>query len=214
MSVTVIDVSNVNGPVDWHAVKAAGIPAAWLKVTEGVTFNDGRYQQFRTDAKRAGVRTGGYHFARPDRNGATEEAIHFCGVLGHLSRTDLRPALDLEVPTPMRSAGWVVEWAREFNQKVKRELGVIPIFYTYSAYANSLHATTPIGNGLWLAAYGRNDGIEYPVVPPPPWAHIVAHQYTSRGTFAGHAGFVDFSHAVSLNAISAYPGERKSAHEA
>ena len=35
-NVTFIDVSHWEGNIDWNAVKASGIPAAYAKATEGV----------------------------------------------------------------------------------------------------------------------------------------------------------------------------------
>jgi GH25 family lysozyme M1 (1,4-beta-N-acetylmuramidase) len=66
--VTLIDVSNVNGSVDFREVRHAGIAGAFLKVSEGLDFNDSRFAEFRREARRAGVRVGGYHFARPDHH--------------------------------------------------------------------------------------------------------------------------------------------------
>jgi GH25 family lysozyme M1 (1,4-beta-N-acetylmuramidase) len=207
LSTTIIDVSNVNGPVDWAAVRRAGIEGAFIKATEGLTYNDGLFTTFRNAAAKSGVRIGAYHFARPDNHpfGAESEAEHFCKVVKSLARTDLKPVLDFEKDAPGLTDPQKVAWARTFNRTVKKRLGVIPIFYSYAAFINSLGATTPIGNGLWLAAYGKNDGKEYPVAAPPPWEKVVAHQFTSRGKLAGHAGYVDLSHAASIRPLLAHP---------
>lgn len=211
MSVLVIDVSNVNGNVDFTAIKRAGIPAAFMKATEGLSFNDGRFAGFRKAAAAAGVRIGAYHFARPDRQpySPEQEADHFCKVVGTVGRTDLRPVLDFEVNAAHLTAAEKIDWARKFNQRVKKRLGQIPIFYSYAALihelADAFPFEKPIGNGLWLAAYGRNDGTPYPVMTPPPWKKVVAHQFTSRGRLAGHVGTVDYSQAPSLNALLAHP---------
>ena len=39
-NVTFIDVSHWEGNIDWNAVKASGIPAAYAKATEGVNYID------------------------------------------------------------------------------------------------------------------------------------------------------------------------------
>jgi GH25 family lysozyme M1 (1,4-beta-N-acetylmuramidase) len=186
VSILIIDLSNVNGHVDWRAVKRAGIQAAYLKATEGVTFNDSLYSHHRETAEANGIPTGAYHFARPDRNQALAEAEHFAAIVGHIAEGELRPALDME-------------------QAVDR-LGVGPLFYSYPAFVTAnVHPSKPIGYGLWLAAYDRNDGTEHPYTVPAPWKKAVAHQFTSKARVAGVPGFVDLSHAGSIRPLLAHP---------
>lgn len=202
MSTLVVDLSNVNGPVDWAAIRRAGISAAYLKATEGVTFDDGLYESHRRDAAREGIRTGAYHFARPDRNPAADEADHFAAVVDHVDRRDLRPALDLETP----AAGVDLEvWARAWNRRVRELLGVGPLFYSFPAFITALRLTRAIGYGLWLAAFGRDDGDEHPFTVPAPWRRAVLHQFTSRARLAGVPGLVDLSNAPTLRPLLAHP---------
>lgn len=199
-----IDVSNVNGSVDWKKVRADGVTGAWLKASEGVTFTDALFAAHRRAANRAGVRVGAYHFARPDNNTAKQEADHFSDVVGKVGRRDLRPVLDYEHDTTL-SARELEEWARHFNQRVVDRLGVLPAFYSYPFYIAKMHLTSPIGNGLWLADYGPNDGVRHPPKVPPPWLRCIAHQYTSKGTVRGVSGHVDRSYAPRVQGVLAHP---------
>jgi len=57
-----VDVSHHNGRVDWPRIRAAGYVFAYLKATEGATFRDRTFLRNRTEATRAGLVTGAYHF--------------------------------------------------------------------------------------------------------------------------------------------------------
>ena len=214
-SVLLIDLASGNGRVDWPTLARHGIAGAWRKATEGATYNDPGFGPARQAAHAAGVPLGAYHFARPDRNTAEAEAEHFCRMIGEVREHELRPALDMEHPAGVDREEWeravakvdLEAWARAFNHRVKAELGVGPIFYSYSSFilehVKPQHG--PIGYGLWLAVYDRNDGAEHPFTVPPPWKRAVAHQFTSRARVAGVEGFVDLSSAPSLRPLLAHP---------
>jgi lysozyme len=77
-----IDVSSAQSRIDWRAVKAAGIDAAWIKASEGRTRSTKRraYLQEQAEAaSKAGVLVGAYHFARlgsaPDEHAAYLHAV-------------------------------------------------------------------------------------------------------------------------------------------
>lgn len=190
-----IDISNVNGAVDWPKVKRAGIGGVWLKATEGKTFDDPYFASNRRRANAAGLRVGAYHFARPENNTAQVEADHFCKVIGPVGRRDLKPVLDMEGKGDEA-------WAHAFSQRVKLNLGVTPIFYSYTAWIKEHSFKTPVGNGLWLADYGVNNGGMAKAVAPKPWTRFVAHQYTSVGSCAGVSGHVDRSWGRTIGILA------------
>ena len=198
-----VDISSNNGAVEWPHVRAAGIRGVWLKATEGSSYTDPTFAAHRTRAAAAGLRVGAYHFARPDHNSAAVEARHFAAVVGKVGRRELRPVLDLEVqglrPHELEA------WARTFNQQVHLLLHVAPAFYASTAYIAALELTRPIGDGLWLANYGVNDGHVHAVTAPRPWRRYIAHQYTSAGRVNGIVGNVDRSQAPRLRGILAFP---------
>jgi lysozyme len=201
----ILDLSNNNGEPDWARLKAQGIAVVYLKATEGVHFADGTFAARRTAANKNGIAVGAYHFARPDSSDAVTQARAFAKAVGKLGVHDLRPALDFEASASTLSPVQMVAWARQFNQEVKRLLGALPVFYTYTSFAQMLHAVTPIGAGLWLASYSRNDGAEHPFTVPAPWRGVVAHQFSSKCSVGGCAGLVDLSNAKSLLPLRAFP---------
>ena len=197
-----IDVSNVNGRVNWAAVRADGVKFAWVKATEGLTYNDSNFPLNRAGATAQKIPVGAYHFARPDLHpgvvGAVQEADHFCLVVGKIRSGELRPALDFE------HAPADAKWAEAWLKRVWQKLGVQPVFYSYPSFLNksfSILSSYP----LWLASYGPNDGNVHPYSLPVGWKKLVAHQYSSRGRVHGVSGWVDLNEAVNLSAILAAP---------
>jgi lysozyme len=198
---TIIDVSQWQGSIDWKRVAASGVRLAFVKATEGSTFTDPRFAANRHAAEEHGIRIGAYHFASPSGSSPAAQADHFAHVVGTLRRRELRPVVDLETGLPTSTQAF----ARELVQAIRKRLGVTPLLYSYSAYLAAMHPSRPIGGGLWLASYSRNDGRDYGAAVPKPWKGWVAHQYSSRGHVAGIPGLVDVSHAPKLRPLLAHP---------
>lgn len=199
-----IDASNVNGVIDWKAVRKSGVTAAFIKATEGRTYTDPDFAWNRAQAAKAGIAIGAYHFARPDDNGPEAEAAHFVAIVKSLGKYELRPVLDFETSAKLTPAN-MVDWARRFNKAVRKGLGAWPIFYCYPSMLSALAVTKPIGSGLWLASYGANNGKRNTLVVPRPWRKIILHQFTSRGRVPGIKGYVDLDYAVSVKPLLAHP---------
>lgn len=198
---TIIDVSNWQGEVNWSRVKADGIELAYAKATEGLEFEDQTFHRNRAACRDLGIRFGAYAFVRPelgDPEGQADALVHAVGSLGP---RELRPVQDLEVG----GVAGVEEFARAFSRRVTGRLNCTPLLYSYAPFLAALELEHTIGGGLWLASYGRNDGADYGAAVPSPWKKWVAHQYTSKGHAAGIAGSVDFSHAPILKPLLAHP---------
>lgn len=198
---TIIDVSGWQGDINWSRVKQSGISLAFVKATEGATFTDPRFAANRAHAEALGIRIGAYLFATPGKSSAVAQAEHFAKVVGTLRRRELRPVVDLETGLPSSTE----HFARELTQAILKRLGCTPLLYSYQAYLSAMRLKRPIGGGLWLASYSRNDGRDYGADVPKPWKHWVAHQFTSHGHAAGIGGYVDVSHAPKLRPLLAHP---------
>ena len=185
-----IDVSNVQGHIDWAKVK--GVQGVWLKATEGLTFDDSFYKENRKGAQAAGLRVGAYHFARPENNTAIAEADHFSNVIGKPGRKDLKPVLDME-------GHGDESWAHTFSKRVYHNTGCYPLFYSYLDWIQTHKFKIPVGNGLWLADYS---GLLHPPVAPKPWKKYVAWQYSDKGKVDGITGFVDRSVGSKLGVLA------------
>jgi GH25 family lysozyme M1 (1,4-beta-N-acetylmuramidase) len=196
----IVDLSNNNGTVDFpRLAKLPGLAGVYLKASEGTSFIDHTFHARREEANAVGLRVGAYHFAR--FGNVQAEAGLFCRVVEKIERRDLRPALDAEV-SPGASAG---PWCRAWNQAVRSKLGAGPLLYSYPYWLEQLKSPTPIGYGLWLAAYSRDDGVEHPYSVPAPWRRAVLHQFTSRGHVPGVVGECDVSAGRLLNPLLAHP---------
>lgn len=197
-----LDLSNNNGPVNFETVHAHGQRRVYLKRSEGTHFIDKTFPNLYARARHAGMIPGAYHFARPSQNTPSEEAQFFLRLLPQLEPgKTLRPCLDLEDPdvTPSAETGkWAVEWLRRVNDNLPfRERAIL---YGSPFYMEACQFRR-VPTGLWLAAYGRNDGKEHPFHIPAPWSHswrarqrVLAHQYASTARVPGCSGQVDISH--------------------
>lgn len=208
----IIDLSNANTVTanGFALMRAAGIMGAFLKVSEGATYDDAQFRLREQVAERSQLHVGGYHYARPDRNTPREEAEHFLRRYPPVSNDQraLKAVLDMEAPQAAKLRRRLITWSREWNAIVHQALGHWPLFYSYPAYIADTMAMTsadkPIGGGLWLASYGRNDGREHPYLVPPPWRRAVAHQFTSAALVPGVAGHVDLSSFTRLAPLLAH----------
>jgi GH25 family lysozyme M1 (1,4-beta-N-acetylmuramidase) len=202
------DLSNNNaGPIDFEAMRRAGAFGAMLKVSEGAGFVDFTFPGRARAARAAGLHVGGYHFARPAGDPKPQARL-FVKHLGAIGRRDLYPALDLETDDGNLPSAQLYEWARGFGAEVRRLAGVRVLWYTGPAFIAAHGIRRPFGNGagLWLAAWGPNDGTDHgiPAGWTKPWRRAAAHQFTSVGRIAGVNGPVDLSHARSRRSILAH----------
>lgn len=200
------DLSNNNpAPIDFGALKRAGVFGIWHKVTEGRSFADPDWPTRAKAARLVGLHVGGYHFARPALATAQAEAEYFVTHLGRVQRRDLHPVLDLEADGNLSSAA-LHDWARQFLRHVHLRAGVKALTYSSPSFVGERHWSTTLGTGagLWLADYGPNDGHDHGPHVPHPWRQVVAHQYTSVGRLHGVTGDVDLTHARARRRVLAH----------
>jgi len=199
-----IDVSAGQGTVDWGRVRSSGRQFAFAKATEGMTFVDKTFARNRQGMAASGMTLRGfYHFARPDRNSAAEEAAHFLRTVGPLGPGEVA-VLDLEVaPGP-----GVGDWAAEWLGLVGRATGRTPIIYSYRAYLNSIPTARLTSYPLWIASYGANDGTVPATLPGTDrWSRWTWWQHTSNALVPGVTGRVDDSLFIGTTAeLAAFGG--------
>ena len=202
-----IDVHGAKGAIDWERVRGFGVSFAWVKASEGKTFDDERFTQNRRAAKAAGIRVGAYHYARPDNNTPREEAEHFLRVAKPVAG-ELLPALDFEEPKARGLApSTLVRWADDWLEIVEAAIGARPVFYSFPSYISSEMGGGGLALGeslLWLASFGPNNGEVHSVSPVGVFQKIAAHQFTSKGRVPGVRGNCDRNTLLdsSLDAIT------------
>ncbi len=190
-----IDVSHHQGTIDWNLVYQSGKVFAFVKATEGYTYNDPQFVTNMVGGTNAGVLMGAYHFARPDNNSAIDEAHHFLQVAGnYIGQGYLPPVLDLEDPpgedlqtlyTSQELTAWVQAWL----QVIEDSTGVEPIIYTNGRYTNYLQSSLNHYR-LWIA---EPDGNTNPPDNLGHWTTWAFKQYSWNGNVNGISGDVDLN---------------------
>jgi lysozyme len=181
-----IDVSSVQGSIDFNAVAATGIEFVICKCYTGNDGLDPTYITNINNATAAGLKVGTYNFlyplptdsAHPGRDPQSQAQLHFSN-----TKTSVVIA-DMEWPTPDLFAQWGVsaafinEWVLEYLLAYTQLAGIAPLVYTYPYYANSIGLSQGFASyGLWIASYVPNQ----PVIPSP-WSSWQIWQ-TSGGTY-------------------------------
>lgn len=186
-----MDVSRYQGTVDWQGAWAKGARWAYVKATEGTTFESPTFPAQFQGAHDAGMIRGAYHFARPDTSGAAQQATHFLDHGGDWKADGgtLPPALDLEYnPSGPdicygRGPADLVAWIREFSDTVRARTGRAPVLYTTTDWWTRCTGNdTSFGdtNPLWIARYAST-----PDPLPAGWHAHTFWQYADSGTFPG-----------------------------
>ncbi|MEO0588301.1 MAG: GH25 family lysozyme, partial [Planctomycetota bacterium] len=183
-----IDVSHWQGTINWTAVANDGIDYAFIKATEGVGFMDSRFASNAAGAQAAGLYVAPYHFARPGLNAgdAVNEANYFLQVAGGVMGDGyLPPVLDLEVEDAGMTKAQLTTWALDFAGVIENAIGIKPLIYTGSYFANSELTGDITELPLWIAQWG----VGSPTTSY--WDEYDFWQYTATGSVAGISGNVD-----------------------
>lgn len=179
-----IDVSSVQGNIDWNSVVSTGVQFAVIKCGNGNDGFDPFYSRNVTNATAAGIHVATYHFVYPlpdspghiNRNPSDQARYHF-----NQCHTDV-VAIDLEWPATQDWAKWGVDanfiagWCIEYLETYTSLAGKMPLVYTYPYWATAVNFPAQIAQfQLWAASYEATPRI------PAPWTDWVLWQ-NSGGT--------------------------------
>jgi lysozyme len=201
-----IDISHWQGEIDWTEVAAAGKAFAFMKASEDIDFVDGTYVLNRARARAAGLVTGAYHFAQPDRSlgDAEAEADHFLATAA-IADGDLPPVLDLERANGLTPAE-LQAWVKAYLERIRLRTGVRGVVYTSpNFWSRNMGGTAWFAtNGyrvVWVAHWTTDPA---PRVPASDWAGFgwTFWQYTSSGSVAGITGRVDLDRFAGTDVSS------------
>lgn len=158
-----VDISHhQNGTLDLAGARKRGLRWLYHKATEGDSYTDPNYARRRSEAAKAGIPFGAYHFARAERGDALAEARRFIAT-AKPKPGDLRPALDLETTEGLTMAQ-VRTWAKTFVDEVERLTGVKPVVYTPFDLGTAVK-----GCLIWRPRY--NNSNTPPVLPWDIWQY-------------------------------------------
>jgi GH25 family lysozyme M1 (1,4-beta-N-acetylmuramidase) len=192
-----IDVSGWNPTIDWDAVVAGGIGFAYVKATEGTTFQSSEYYNQYDGAKDAGLIRGAYHFARPENSSGYDQANWFADAGGNWTDDGwtLPGALDIEHNpygdtcyglSPSEMEDWVIDFVDQYETRTGRA----PAVYSTAYWWDTCVGSDGFGDlTLWVAHYGTSS----PNIPDG-WPGYDIWQYAASETVSGVTGAVDGNH--------------------
>jgi lysozyme len=215
-----IDVSAVQGQVDWQAVAAQGVDFAYIKCCQGNDGTDSRYLTNVQGARSAGLKVGAYHFLYPliklKPADQVKAFVDACG--GHL---DLPSAIDLEWPTqsaPVDRNTWaywscdapqIRQFAVDCLEGYSMATGRAPILYTYPDFWNEIQGSCEpkfAAYSLWLASYPGQfanrtppNGSIFPTLNP--WLSATVWQHSGGGMRLPDGRAVDGDCLASWDAL-------------
>jgi GH25 family lysozyme M1 (1,4-beta-N-acetylmuramidase) len=181
-----IDVSYFQGDINWTSVKNAGIKFAFVRVSDGNTFLDPKFQQNWNGAKSVGIIRGAYQFFRPNQD-VVAQANLMLSTMGPLQPGDLPPVIDVESTgglSPATVAARVGQWISIVESATGRK----PIIYAGKFFwQDNVQSAAFSSYPLWHAQYTTNS---CPNIADqwPTWKFF---QFTDSGSVAGISGPVD-----------------------
>ena len=140
-----------------------------MKATEGRSFVDPMMKEYIEKLGKDQL-YGFYHFARPERNRAKDEAKHFCNTIGVYGEEAML-VLDWEAQAVKQPIEWALEWCK----LVEKEYGKKPLIYCSSWYTKKIKLLLENDIGLWVAHYTNKE--KPTVYTYPGWA---MWQYTDK----------------------------------
>lgn len=187
-----IDVSHYQGTINWSSVKAAGISFAYIKATEGTTYQDPDFSANYLHAYNAKVIRGAYHFAQPGSSSGATQAAYFAAHGGAWSADNLTlPGMvDLEGGCYGLSTSAMDSWILDFYTTYKSKTGRDVVIYTSPSWWNTctgdwsgMTSRSPLFIADWTTASN-------PTIPAA-FSYATLWQYTDAGSVSGVSGAVD-----------------------
>ena len=172
----------ISGVVDYP------VSFCFIKSTEGVSVRNPYYAQDYTNARKAGIPIGAYHFFSTKRTGQAQAEYFINNTL--FRKGDLPPVLDIEPSDSQIAAmgGSQALWRniRAWLQAVERRCKVKPILYINQRFVNNYLPDAPDimrSYKIWIARYG-----EY-----KPGIKLAVWQLSPDGRVKGITGEVDIN---------------------
>lgn len=206
-----VDLSSIQGTVDFASLKTDGVKWAMLRAYGSVHSGNGdtMFEKFIPLAHAQGIQTGAYYYSIPTLNtsDAKTQADQFItkiknGYGGGFG--DLIPIIDVEDNSNIVGSGvlstlqipttdllnWVDYFRNYFEDKTGVQLGIYTAKDFVETKDNFNEGKTPQGNilkdmPLWVAAYLQYGYTNAPLAGG--WTNYVAWQYDYRNKFAGVA---------------------------
>lgn len=207
-----IDVSSVNGRVDWSKVKADSVDFAVVKATQGrgegtltrflSRFRDSRFAENVLGASAAGLDVSVYHyFTATDTQTALAEADYFLDTLDpYRKRITAYAAVDVESKYLSALApAQLAECVEAFVQRVY-ERGYQPLVYTNPAFlVYRLPKSFRERHDIWLAHWGVSSPFTVPYLMM--WQYGAGYVDGVNGQVDLDVGYYDIREQVRVYAV-------------
>lgn len=179
-----VDVSQLNGVVDWTSVAADGVLFAFARVSNGTNV-DTSFANNYAGIKAAGMVRGAYQFFRPSQDPIAQANVCLSNI-GNLEPGDLPPVLDVEAMDG-RSATDIATSIQSWVSTIQSAIGRAPIIYCSASFWNfnvgsSMFSSDP----LWVAQWN----VSCPTLPNA-WSNWKFWQSSSTGRRNGISGAVN-----------------------
>ncbi|WP_448099509.1 glycoside hydrolase family 25 protein [Polluticoccus soli] len=153
-----IDVSYFQEDLPWSILKQANekntkIGFVFIKATEGITRQDKMFKTNWSNAKKAGIPHGAYHYFIASRDGEKQAQNFIQNVF--LEVGDLPPVLDIE-HVQNTSKEQMRKEAKTWLKTIEAHYGIKPIIYTNIAFYRDCLGSDFDGYPLWIAHYQKH----------------------------------------------------------
>jgi len=189
-----MDVSAWQPDVDFGAAYAQGARFAYIKVSEGVSYQSRTYQKQYLDSAVVGMVRGGYAYAQPSQASGRATADYFFASGGGWSddNTTLPPLLDIEYGSASQGTCYGLSWSamrnwiHDFSDQVYNRIHRFPAIYTTTDWWKRCtnNSRQFAGNPLFVAIYPVND-FTSPGELGHSWTKWKFWQWRAAGTFPG-----------------------------
>lgn len=180
-----IDVSQWQGSISYRQVKNAGIKIVYIKAGEGDRFVDPYFERNYTQARRAGLNVGLYHYVTARTVSDARRQAHFFASLVNEKRVQCRPAMDFEQVGGLTKKE-VNRIAKVYMRQLHRLTGYRPVVYSNAYDTHTLWDASLSRYPLWIADYGRKSPYT-----TGAWHSWQGFQYSDKGRIPGIRGLVD-----------------------
>ncbi len=183
-----IDVSSHQNTISWRKVAAMKVKSvqmsfAFIKATEGLGNTDEYFRKNYSNAKKAGLTCGAYHFFLATKSGVIQANNYIKNTA--LTKGDLPPVVDIEqlygvAPFTMRKR------LKEFLTTLEAAYKTKPIIYSYVDFYEHFLGKDFDDYPLWVAHYEEKD-------KPRIGRDWVFWQHSEEGHVNGISTSVDFN---------------------
>jgi len=175
-----VDMSHHQSLIDWELLDKTDKPQfMFLKVTEGTTIVDSKYNEHANNARKRNIPCGAYHFFSYQSDGQSQ-ARYFMQH-ANIQKGDLHPVLDVEYTKRTKHARMnITKEIKAFCAEVYKCLNVYPIIYCNEHFYKQYLKEACKDFNYWICNYRKEPNINW-----------VFWQRTDRGKVNGINGRVD-----------------------